>query len=48
MSKLVQAMLKDLPPYTDLIQDIRVAKETPEQSKNRLISKVNNYVEGNK
>lgn len=48
MSKLVQATYKDLPPYTDFIKEIGVAKETPEQSKNRLIDKVNNYVEGNK
>jgi hypothetical protein len=47
MSKLAQGLLKDLPPYTDFIQVTGVTKETPEQSMNRLVDKVNKYVEGN-
>ena len=47
MSKLAQTLVKDLPPYLSLIDEMGVPKETPEQSTNRLIDKINKYNGGN-
>lgn len=47
MSKLPQSLVKDLPPYLDLIEEKGVQNESPEQSKNRLIEKINKYNGGN-
>lgn len=46
MSKLSQSLIKDLPPYLNLIEEVGVIKETPEQSVNRLVEKINKYNEG--
>lgn len=43
MSKLTQSLIKDLPPYLDLISTENVSHETSEQVKNRLINKINKY-----
>lgn len=43
MSKLSQTLIKDLPPYLDLIKIDDVPRGTPEQSLDRLIEKINKY-----
>lgn len=47
MSKLSQVLVKDLPPYLELIENKNVSRETSEQSTNRLIEKINKYNGGN-
>lgn len=43
MSKLAQTLIKDMPPYLEMIVEPSVPTETPEQSKQRLIDKINKY-----
>ena len=47
MSKLSQSLVKDLPPYLELIKEQNVSHETSEQSTSRLIEKINKYNGGN-
>lgn len=46
MSKLPQCFIQDLPSYLSLIEEKGVTKETPKQSVNKLIERINKYNQG--
>lgn len=46
MSKLTQSLVKDMPPYLDMIE--QKPSEDPEQVKSRIFERINNYNGGNK
>ena len=45
MSKLVQTYVKNMPPYYELITEEHI--ENPEETKLRIINRINNYNGGN-
>lgn len=46
MSKLTESLVKDMPPYLDMIEP--KPTEDPEQVKDRILNRINNYNGGNK
>lgn len=47
MSKLAQTLIKDMPPYLEMIEELGVKKEAPSKSTEKLIDRINKYNGGN-
>lgn len=46
MSKLTESLVKDMPPFLDMIEP--KPTEDPEAVKDRILNRINNYNGGNK